>query len=358
MLKGKAVSDRLRILIAACFYYSGLVKLIRCWTARSGPSLIILNYHRASGGDLHSHLLYLRSHYRILHLEAALEKLFHTPTDGETKKNRLTMLALTFDDGYYDNFTHAFNIACELQIPLTIFLIPGYVENGQPFWWLEGMDLVNRASKNEMNLEGKIYHINQNEEREALVQAITDRVLHAGSVSEREEFLRSMRKSHVACSPLTYDQRLALPLNWTEVHEMAKSGLVSFGAHTMHHPALAYLDNPAELLFEIEQCRTILEQQLGHPVHTFAYPLGKPEYIGDRALQFVRQACYKWAVTTIPGINTSRSDPLLLRRRNVGVNQHWLVVASETAGIWGGVSRLYRWTFCFFRKAIRKAKQS
>jgi hypothetical protein len=206
-----------------------------------------------------------------------------------------------------------------------------------------------------MNLEGKIYHINQNEERKALMQAIMDRVLHAVSVSEREEFLYSMRKSLAVCSPLTYDQRLALPLNWTEVHEMAKSGLVSFGAHTMHHPALAYLANPAELQFEVGQCRTILEHQLGHPVHTFAYPLGKSEYIGDRVLQIVHQTCYKWAVTTIPGINTSRSDPLLLRRRNVGVNQHWLVVASETAGIWGFFSRLHRWTFRFFRKSFRKA---
>lgn len=346
----------MRTLIAACFYYSGLVKLIRWWTRRSGPSLIILNYHRASGGDLRSHLLYLRSHYRILHLETALEKLYHTPADGETWKDRLTLLALTFDDGYYDNYTHAFDIACELQIPFTIFLIPGYNENGRPFWWLEGKNLVNHARTSEVSMEGKIYHINQKEERKALVRAIEDRALHAVSVSEREEFLNSMRKALVVHSPLTCGQRLALPFTWAEVQEMAKSGLVSFGAHTMHHPVLAYLANPAELQFEVEQCRTILEQQLGHPVRTFAYPLGKPAYIGDRALEAVHQACYKWAVTTMPGFNTPRSDPLLLRRRNVGVNQHWLVVASETAGIWGFLSRLYRWPFRFFRKFLRRAQ--
>ena len=53
------------VFVAACFYYSGLVKLARWWTQRSGPRLTILTYHRASGGgDLRHHLLYLRRHYR------------------------------------------------------------------------------------------------------------------------------------------------------------------------------------------------------------------------------------------------------------------------------------------------------
>ena len=67
--------NRVRIFISACFYYSGIVNMLRCWTRRSGDRLIILTYHRAAGGDLRSHWLYLRRHYRILHLEAALEEL-------------------------------------------------------------------------------------------------------------------------------------------------------------------------------------------------------------------------------------------------------------------------------------------
>ncbi len=89
----------LRILVAACFYYSGLVKLVRWWTLRSGRCLVILNYHRASGGDLRSHLLYLRRHYRILHLEAALEELYEPCKEALHRGDRRPLLALTFDDG-------------------------------------------------------------------------------------------------------------------------------------------------------------------------------------------------------------------------------------------------------------------
>src|SRR5205823_14798941 len=110
---------------------------------------------------------------------------------------------------------------------------------------------------------------------------------------------------------------------------------VSFGAHTMHHPILAYLEDAEEVRREVEECRTVLEQRLGHPVRTFAYPIGKSEHIGDQGLWAVRAAGYEWAVTTIEGTNTVQTDPHLLRRLPGDVNLHWLVMASELVGLLG-----------------------
>src|SRR5215813_12380713 len=126
---------RILIGIAACLYYSGLVGLMRFSTRHAGRRLIILNYHQATGGDLRRHLLYLRRHYRVLHLEQALEELF-AAAKGERSQSpdRRAPLVVTFDDGYRDNYTHGLPLARELQVPLTVFLIPGYVESGNPFW--------------------------------------------------------------------------------------------------------------------------------------------------------------------------------------------------------------------------------
>ncbi len=113
------------VFVAACMYYSGLVKLARWWTGRAGRCLVILNYHGATGGDLRRHLLYLRRHYRVLPLEEALQELYTFAGAEQRERHRRPLLALTFDDGYQDNYTHAFALARQLQVPLTIFLIPG-----------------------------------------------------------------------------------------------------------------------------------------------------------------------------------------------------------------------------------------
>ena len=328
--------------IASCFYYSGLVKLARWWTQRSKQHLVILNYHRATGGDLRRHLLYLRRHYRLLNLESALEELYRTSKQGYQKQDRRTPLVVTFDDGYHDNYTDGFALARELKVPITIFLIPGYVESGDYFWWEEGTRLVHRAQVDEVTIEGRSYCLKRPNGRKDLAQAIDTRVRHATSVVEREAFLAYVRKLLNVSSTRLSEEEPALPLSWAEIQEMEESECVSFGAHTMHHPILAYLTDPNEIRREVQECRTQLEQRLRHPVRTFAYPVGQRQHINETVLHIVKQAGYDWAFTTMYGFNTQQSHPYLLRRIEVDVSQHWLVMAAEAAGLWGFFSRL-RW---------------
>ena len=125
-----------------------------------------------------------------------------------------------------------------------------------------------------------------------------------------------------------------MPLTWAEIGKMDESGWVSFGAHTMHHPALACLTDPAEVRREVAECREVLERQLGHSVRTFAYPIGRPEHIGEEALRAVQEAGYTWAVTTIHGTNIPQSNPFQLQRVLGDVSRHWLVMAAEVSGLW------------------------
>ena len=108
-----------RIFVAACFYYSGLVKLAHWWKQHPGQRqrLIILNYHRAKGENLRQQMRFLRRYYRILHLETALEELY---TEKKQMYDKRIPLVLTFDDGYHDNYTHGFKLARDFNIPITI----------------------------------------------------------------------------------------------------------------------------------------------------------------------------------------------------------------------------------------------
>jgi peptidoglycan/xylan/chitin deacetylase (PgdA/CDA1 family) len=325
---------RLEIFIAACFYYSGLVKLARWWARLTGPKLIILCYHHANGKNFRQQLLYLRKHYRILHLEAALEELYQPQKDGAQRKDRRPLMALTFDDGYYDNYTDGFAAARETQVPMTVFLIPGYIESAWRFWWEEPSQLLLHATVSEARIDGQLYHLDKPCEREALAKVIEARLRLAPSVAEREAFLADVRKLLAAPSTVNAEEKPSLPLTWPEVHEMEDSGWMSFGGHTMHHPILGYLADPAEAEYEVCESRVALERQLKHPVRTFAYPYGRFKHIEEKGLRAVRAAQYDWAVTTIHGFNTLQTDPHLLHRTLVGDDQHWLSVAAKVCGVW------------------------
>ncbi len=326
------MSEQIKLFFSACLYYSGLVKLARWRMQHSGQRLIILNYHCATGGDLHSHLSYLRTHYRMLHLEEALEELYTSNVTKRVRDQR-TPLVLTFDDGYRDNYTHAFALACELRVPITIFLVPGYVESDKPFPWLEGKRLASRAEVDRISFEGRTYNLKLLKERNCLAKVLDYHLIHAKSVEERKVFLMNISKALAVPLSLTPEEESMLPLTWNEIGEMEASGWVSFGAHTMHHPMLANLENPAEVYHEVEQCRALLEQKLGHAVRIFAYPFGQPEEVGDEGPRAVKTAGYDWVATTVYGINTPQTDPHRLHRIYGDTNRHWLVMATQVSGI-------------------------
>jgi peptidoglycan/xylan/chitin deacetylase (PgdA/CDA1 family) len=92
--------------------------------------------------------------------------------------------------------------------------------------------------------------------------------------------------------------------------EMAASGLVDFGSHTVHHPNLTALPD-ADAEVEIVESKRVLEELLGHPVRTFCYPTGA---YGDREVALVDDAGYALAVTTEWDYADPAMDPGMIPR--------------------------------------------
>jgi len=334
------------MIVAALFYYSGLVSLAYRKMQRQGPRLIILNYHRASSGSLRRHMLYLRRYYRVMHLDDALKELYVSPGQQSHSHDPRTAVVLTFDDGYCDNYTHAFKYACELRMPITIFLVPGYLDSGDYFWWGEGKRLVKHATVATISLDGRTYQVHGTQkEQEALATCIDTHLRHARSVAERDTFLARIRQELMVESMqdvIADEEQINVPLTWAQVREMQESSWVSYGAHTMHHPVLSYISDPDEVYAEISNSREVLEARLGKTIRSFAYPIGRAEHIGDEAIKAVKKAGFSWAVTTHSGFATPQNDPYLLERMLTDASRHWLLLAAELSGIWSAFRFLWK----------------
>ena len=119
-----------------------------------------------------------------------------------------------------------------------------------------------------------------------------------------------------------WDQRQGLRarslLTLTQMREMQQHG-VTFGSHSATHPLLTSLSD-SELLREVCDSKTKLEDALGASVEWFAYPFGD---VDRRVRAAVVEAGYKAAVTTNAGFNRWQ-DPLALNRLEID-DRDWLV---------------------------------
>ena len=331
------IRNRILLCVSAFLYYSGLMRIIHWLHRHSGQRLLILNYHQASGGELRHHLLYLRKHFRLQFVDQALATLY-TKNEASSGKDQRLPLAVTFDDGYLDNYTHAYALARELQIPITIFLISGYIGDGAAFWWFD--HLVEKARVKHVMIDGRTYHLNKLGEQHELAQMIDTQVSSEADEGARRTYLCRMgRMLSVPVASIADTHEAPVPiLTWEQVQEMQASGWVTFGGHTLHHPTLARLTNAEEACKEVAACRSLLQEKLGRSAYVFAYPHGGVEHIGANGVLAVQRAGYQWAVTTLQGVNTPRTDPYLIRRISANSQLHWLVIAFMTSGVWDFLS--------------------
>jgi len=111
-----------------------------------------------------------------------------------------------------------------------------------------------------------------------------------------------------------------------QLKEIAKSGLVEIGAHTVHHISLRGL-SPTVVKYEIEESKKELEQITNFTVVSFAYPDGS---FDNQAMKLVREAGFKSAVTTTHGIEVNQENKYSLPRIHPGnKTDQWLLNSLE-----------------------------
>lgn len=113
------------------------------------------------------------------------------------------------------------------------------------------------------------------------------------------------------------------PLSWEELGRLVEGGL-TIGSHAFNHRSLGRISSE-EAREEAVRSRTLLEQRLGRPVRSLAYPFGTRADYSQTTRAILYQAGYTTAFTSQHGALTPGLDPLELPRVKVeGGEADWM----------------------------------
>jgi peptidoglycan/xylan/chitin deacetylase (PgdA/CDA1 family) len=104
-------------------------------------------------------------------------------------------------------------------------------------------------------------------------------------------------------------------LTWDQVREL-RSARMLFGSHTVSHPQLTTV-KPHELEMEVRESKRVIEDKLGCPVESFAYPYAFPETdrtFKQRLRAILRETGYLNGVSTIIGRAGRNGDAFFMKR--------------------------------------------
>lgn len=189
-------------------------------------------------------------------------------------------VAVTFDDGYLDNYLYAFPVLKKYQVKAAIFIVTNWVEKSSEF----------KAQGSELMIEKMPNHKD------------AKRLIEEG-------------KMHKAI------------MNWDMIKEMQESGLVEFYSHTISHRKCAEMPDD-ELLRELEDSKKIIEQELNKPCPYLCWPKGS---YNMSSVEIAKKAGYTALFTTKRGVIKAGSDRYCIER----------IVAKNSVGWFKNRARIY-----------------
>jgi peptidoglycan/xylan/chitin deacetylase (PgdA/CDA1 family) len=282
------------------------------WRMRSSPRLLVLMYHRvlpAADADraMEQAGMFVSPASLAMHLDtlAALGFSFHHLDDwidaaDAGRPPAGLCCAVTFDDGWRDNYDHAFPVLRARRVPATIFLVSDMVGQAYSFWPNRLSVLLSGGGARSLAaapawLRDALHRLAPRAGDVGLDSAAIDAVIGCCKSHSDAEMLDIVSACERA-SGLSAPSRRTL-MDWQEIGELRQSGLIRFGSHTRRHSRLSKLATRAELLDELAGSRQIIAHHLGEAPRLFCYPNGD---VTPEAAGLVREH-FRAAVTTARG---------------------------------------------------------
>jgi peptidoglycan/xylan/chitin deacetylase (PgdA/CDA1 family) len=269
-------------------------------------------------------MIYLRAHYDVLPLRDLVDAVFSGQLHDRAG------VAVTFDDGYLDNYSRAMPILNETGVPATFFVTTDRLTEPYEYWW-DALERILVASGPPLppSLQLRLANESYLFETETVAQQQAahwnvHRALVDANAEVRDQVVASLAVwSGRAVDTNSQHRRMRAD----EIAQLERNGHV-VASHSVHHLKLPL--QPIDVQEkEIRTSRAHLEDYLGHTVTAFAYPFGASSAL---TRQIVRQS-FALAVTCEEALLTARSDPWSVPRLEVRPHQsetfdewvqHWL----------------------------------
>ncbi len=242
-------------------------------------------------------------------LEAVLDQVHDADLDVVTldeAADRLVrgkgrrFVCFTFDDGYGDNFQYAYPMFKARDLPFTLYVPTNYPDGQGELWWLALEQAVAGAGEDiAVMRDGETWRLPAKTlaDKEQSFEEIYWWLRGLDEKTQRDAVRKIAEAHHIDLSA----QCRAMIMSWDELRIMAADPLVSIGAHTKDHFAVAKLPE-TEAMGQMVGSTDRIERELGtRPVH-FAYPYGDPASAGPRDFALAEKAGFRTAVTTRKGM--------------------------------------------------------
>ena len=266
----------------------------------------------------------------IVHVLSAgydIVRLDDIPAILKSKDAARPFAAFTFDDGYRDNRDHALPVFEKYGLPFAIYIASELADGTGDLWWLALEEALRRLDSVTYGGGGNTapYKLPASSvaEKDKAFEAVYWWLRGLPEAASRAYVQDLCKKAGFDPKPLAAD----LVMRWSELKVLACHPLVTLGAHTLGHWALAKLPLD-EARRQVRDSVQRLETETGLPCRHFSYPYGDEGSAGPREFELLKEFGLSTAVTTRKSLIHAHHGALLTALPRLSLNGNFQDLAS------------------------------
>lgn len=221
--------------------------------------------------------------------------------------------AITFDDGFENNYTLAAPVLERMNIPSTFYVTTGFIDDNAASW----VDLIDQAveAMDEITLDLPFSKLQgtfrTTEEKIELLNRIRSLIKNDSTI-DPYRFAEQFRKQ-LGMGPFVPDSELDQKMTWEQVRQLSEHDLFTVGGHSHTHRILDFLEKE-DLEHEIAISIEKVSDAIGTTPTHYSYPEGMVNCYSDRVIRLLRSHNVVCSPSAIHGTNRVGDDLFHLKR--------------------------------------------
>jgi len=226
---------------------------------------------------------YLNRRFTIVSLDDIVDQV-------KSNKLRKDNIALTFDDGYENNYFVAAPYLEELGLPFTIFICPELIQNRKriPTYYVRSIVKYSHKPSIDISCLGKKYKIRNTDEKRSAIEKLTS-IIKTSDKRLVDETIQELIQS------ISVEQRHELDarfnseelMNWDMVNDLDRRN-VTIGSHTLDHTILHKNQDIKEIDRQMINSKQMIIDHIGECKY-FSFPNGSFPYICHYSIELSRK---------------------------------------------------------------------
>jgi peptidoglycan/xylan/chitin deacetylase (PgdA/CDA1 family) len=222
--------------------------------------------------------------------------------------------AITFDDGFENNFSVAAPILFDLNIPAIFYVSTELIQKNSMTWTDKVEYCIEQIDSGSLHIDWltKPVVFNSKSSKIEFIEMLRNTV-KANADIDTEELVVNIYNQCDLDPIIQSEDPLDKKMSWKQVQTLHEETRFTVGGHSHRHVNMAFLGED-ELNYEVSKSIYLMKEKAGINTCHYAYPEGLEHCFSDKVIETLRKYGVVCCPTAIEGVNNNITDLFYLRR--------------------------------------------